>query len=159
PASVRSRRNCTPLLLVSFITVARAPAEVETWRFADGDAVPIPTLPLALMSIELVGAPGRMRKGRREPPVTSRTKKLASLPAMAQVWAVKPPELFCSRRIAGVLLVATWRSKTGVEVRKPTRPVESTKMELVVAPPVMVKGTVDEVMSSIENLLAPPLAL
>ena len=49
--------------------------------------------------------------------------------------------------------------KTGVEVRKPTRPVESTKMELVVALPVMVKGTVDAVMSSIENLLAPPLAL
>ena len=57
---------------------------------------PMPTLPLAEMSMLLVGAPGRMRKGRREPPVTSRTKKLASLPATSQVWAVKPPLLFCS---------------------------------------------------------------
>src|SRR5882724_7116892 len=124
----------------------------------EADAVPTPTLPLALMSIELVGAPGRMRKGRREPPVTSRTKKLASLPAMSQVWAVKPPELFCSRRMAGVLLVETCRSSTGVEVRKPTRPVESTKIELVDALPVIVNGTVEAVMSSIENLLAPPEA-
>ena len=70
-----------------------------------GLAVPTPTKPLAEMSIELVGAPGRMRNGRREPPVTSRTNQLASLPAMSQVCAVKPPELFCSRRMAGVLLV------------------------------------------------------
>jgi hypothetical protein len=120
--------------------------------------VPIPTFPLAAMSIELVGAPGRMRNGSREPLVTSRTKKFASLPAMSQVWAVKPPALVCSRRMPGVLLVAMWRSRTGVEVRKPTRPVESTKSELVVAPPTMVNGTRAAVMSSIENLLAPPLA-
>ncbi len=118
----------------------------------------MPTLPLELMSIELVGAPGRMRKGSFEPLVTSRTKKLASLPAMSQVWAVKPPELFCSSRMAGVLLVATWMSSTGVAVRRPSRPVESTKIELVGALPVTVKGTVAAVMSSIENFSAPPEA-
>src|SRR4029079_14593886 len=52
----------------------------------------------------------------------------------------------------------TWRSKTGVEVRKPTRPVESTKIELVGALPVTVTGTVEAVMSSIEDLFAPPEA-
>ena len=36
----------------------------------------------------LVGAPGRMRNGKRLPPVTSRTKKFASLPAMSQVCGV-----------------------------------------------------------------------
>src|SRR5262249_59885636 len=44
-----------------------------------GDAVPMPTLPEALMSTLLVGAPGRMRRGRREPPVMSRTYYFASL--------------------------------------------------------------------------------
>src|SRR5260221_9494545 len=58
-----------------------------------GDAVPMPTLPLALISTLLVGAPGRILKRRRLPPVTSRTKKLASFPAMSQGCAVKPPEL------------------------------------------------------------------
>src|SRR2546425_10323875 len=42
-----------------------------TSSLTPGDADPPPTLPLALLSIELVGAPGLMRKGRREPPVTS----------------------------------------------------------------------------------------
>src|SRR5205807_7896339 len=79
-------------------------------------------------------------------------------PATSHVWAVKPPELFCSRRRAGVLLVATWRSRTGVAVRKPTRPVLSTKIEFVGAEPVIVIGTVAAVMSSTENLFAPPLA-
>jgi len=37
------------------------------------------------MSMLLVAAPGRIRNGRRLPPVTSRMKKLASLPAMSQV--------------------------------------------------------------------------
>ena len=134
------------------------PSLPETCSLVLGEAVPMPTLPLALMSMVLVGAPGRMRNGRREPPVTSRTKKLASLPATSQVCAVKPPELFCSRRIAGVLLVLTWRSSTGVAVRRPSRPVESTKIEFVGAPPVTVNGTVAAVTSSIENLLAPPLA-
>ena len=108
------------------------------------------------MSSELVGAPGRMRKGSREPLVTSRTKKLASLPAMSQVCAVKPPALVCSRRMAGVLLVEMCRSRTGVEVRRPMRPVESAKIEFVAAPAVMVNGTLEPVMSSIENLLEPP---
>ena len=43
-------------------------------------------------------------------------------------------------------------------MRKPTRPVLSTKIEFVGAEPVTVNGTVDAVMSSIENLFAPPLA-
>src|SRR5262245_17216490 len=110
------------------------------------------------MSIELVGAPGRMRKESLEPPVTSRTKKLASLAPMSQVCAVKPPELFCSKRMAGVLLVLMWRSSTGVDVRRPTRPVLSTKIELVEAPAVMVNGVLAPVESSMENLLEPPLA-
>src|SRR5438270_10044161 len=49
-------------------------------------------------------------------------------------------------------------SRTGVEVRKPTRPVLSTKTEFVGAPAVIVNGTFEPVMSSIENLFAPPLA-
>ena len=51
------------------------------------------------MSRLLVGAPGRMRNGSRLPPVKSRTKKFASLPAMSQVCAVKPPALVWSRRM------------------------------------------------------------
>src|SRR3954451_3151758 len=50
-----------------------------------GLAVPKPTVPSAAMSMELVGAPGRMRNGRREPPVTSRTNQFASLAPMSQV--------------------------------------------------------------------------
>ena len=50
------------------------------------------------------------------------------------------------------------RSSTGVEVRRPMRPVESTKIELVAAPAVMVNGVLAPVESSIENLLEPPLA-
>ena len=45
--------------------------------------------------------------GSREPLVTSRTKKFASLAPMSQVWAVKPEALVCSRRMAGVLPVVT----------------------------------------------------
>src|SRR5436305_973659 len=146
------------LPLLSWISSLVVPSLPLTCSLFDGEAVPMPTLPLALMSMLLVGAPGRMRKGRREPPVTSRTKKFASLPAMSQVCAVKPPELFWSSRMAGVLLVATWMSSTGVLVCRPSRPVESTKTELVGALPVTVNGTVAAVMSSIENLLAPPLA-
>src|ERR1051326_5198208 len=173
-ALLRSLKMTAPLPFVSESSVRSAPvplgfATVRPWPLVAasldvtcsaslGLAVPTPTLPLALMSIELVGAPGRMRNGRREPPVTSRTKKFASLPAISHVCAVKPPELFCSRRSAGVLLVATCRSRTGVEVRKPTRPVLSTKIEFVEAPAVTVNGTFDPVMSSIENLLEPPLA-
>ena len=131
---------------------------VPTCRRTNGLEVPMPTWPLALMSMLLVGAPGRILKGRRLPPVTSRTKKLASLPAMSQVCAVNPLELFCSSRAAGVSPVFTCRSNTGVEVRNPTRPVLATKTELVGAPAVIVNGTFAPVISSIENLLAPPLA-
>src|SRR6185295_14839304 len=155
-SSISSRAVAVPL--VSWTKTFEVPSLRRTCREFDGEAVPMPTSPSEEMSTELVGAPGRMRKGRREPPVTSRTKKLASLPAMSQVCAVKPPELFCSRRMAGVLLVFTCRSSTGVEVRRPTRPVLSTKIELVAAPAVTVKGTLEPVMSSIENLLEPPLA-
>src|SRR6266404_6764655 len=141
--------------------VIRTPSAMDaatTSTLLLGLAVPIPTLPEALISIELVGAPGRMRKGKREPPVTSRTKKLASLPATSHVCAVNPPALVCSYRWAGVLLVVVCKSNTGVPVRSPTRPVLSTKIALVGALPVMVNGTVPAVISSIENLLAPPLA-
>jgi hypothetical protein len=89
------------------MTVTSDAELLRTWSGAEGEAVPTPTLPLALMSIELVGAPGRIRNGSREPDVTSRTKKFASFPAMSQVWDVNPPELFCSSRMPGVLLVFT----------------------------------------------------
>src|SRR5262245_4951249 len=156
-----SKTNPENHVALVFVTCRHTSPATLHWtsNLLSGDAVPMPTSPSAEMSIELVGAPGRMRKGRREPPVTSRTKKLASLPAMSQVCAVKPPELFCSRRMAGVLDVLICRSSTGVEVRRPTRPVLSTKIELVEAPAVIVNGTRDPVMSSIENLLEPPDAL
>src|SRR5881409_803386 len=96
----------------------------------------MPTLLLAAISILLVGAPGRMRRGRRDPPVTSRTKKLASLPATSHVWALKPPVAFCSKRKAGVSPVFVWRSRTGTDVRKPTRPVLSRYSALVGVPDV-----------------------
>src|SRR3954449_5291514 len=46
-------------------------------------------------------------------------------------------------------------SSTGVLVRRPRRPVLSTKIEFVGAPAVSVKGTFEPVMSSMENLLLP----
>ena len=103
PAS-RAARSCRcdswTRILVGAVAAARRAA------CCAGEAVPMPTLPSALMSMLLVGAPGRMRKGRREPPVTSRTKKFASLPATSQVWAVKPPRVVLlqpdRRRVAGV---------------------------------------------------------
>src|SRR4051812_16215355 len=153
--------DCVPVLPEGFSprpTNASAVLLEKMWTLVWGLAVPTPTRPAALISMELVGAPGRMRNGRREPPVTSRTKKFASLPATSHVCAVKPPLLFCSRRIAGVLLVATWMSRTGVEVRRPRRPVLSTNTEFVGAPAVIVNGTLEPVMSSIENLFAPPHA-
>ncbi len=96
--------------------------------------MPIPTLPFAAMSIELVGAPGRMRNDSNEPPVTSRTKKLASLAPISHVCAVKPPELFCSRRIAGVSVVFACRSSTGVAVLIPTLPALLTRNAFAGAP-------------------------
>ena len=105
-----------------------------TSNLSPGLAVPMPTLPLAEISIELVGAPGRMRKGRREPPVTSRTKKFASLAPMSQVCAPKPPAVVCSSRWAGVSLAVMCRSNTGVPVLIPTLPVLLTLSELAGAP-------------------------
>src|SRR5947209_18794322 len=49
-------------------------------------------------------------------------------------------------------------SRAGVLVRSPRRPVQSTKIEFVGAAAVIVNGTFEPVMSSIENLFAPPLA-
>src|ERR1043166_4160270 len=123
-----------------------------------GDAVPTPTWPLALMSMELVGAPGRMRKGRREPPVRSRRNQFASLAPMSHVCAVKPPPLVCSWRMAGVSVAVMCRFSPGLLLPKPTLPLEATKIEFVGAAAVTVNGTLEPVMSSIENLFAPPQA-
>src|SRR3954453_13542791 len=49
-------------------------------------------------------------------------------------------------------------SRTGVAVRRPRRPVLSMNIEFVGEDPVTLKGTVAAVMSSMENLFAPPLA-
>src|ERR1044072_3509312 len=88
PARLPFKRNTVPVaLLEEFCCTSSA---------KPGDAVPAPTLPEALISTLLVGAPGRIRKGRRDPLVTSRTKKFASFPATSQVCAAKPPGLFCS---------------------------------------------------------------
>src|SRR6185437_3113854 len=130
------------VLVVAVVLVVRpssAPRIVvlpEISSEAFGLAFRIPTLPLAEISIELVGAPGRMRNGRREQLVTSRTKKFASLPATSQVCAVKPPLLFCSRRIAGVSVVLAWTSSTGVAVLSPTLLLLPTRSELALAPAV-----------------------
>src|ERR1051326_2967783 len=110
------------------------------------------------MSIELVGAPGRMRKGRREPPVRSRTNQFASFAPMSHVCAVKPPPLVCSIRNAGVSVAVTWMFRPGLLLPKPTLPVEAMNSEFVGELPVTVNGVFEFVTSSIENLLAPPLA-
>ena len=59
------------------------------------------------MSIEDVGALGRIRNGSREPLVASRTKKLVSLPAMSHTWGVKPEDPSWSSLSDGVLPVTT----------------------------------------------------
>src|SRR5262245_48744988 len=76
------------LVLVTMITGAFTPpvlSDLLACSNLAGLALLIPTFPLALMSILLVGAPGRIRNGRRDPLVTSRTKKFASFPATSQV--------------------------------------------------------------------------
>ncbi len=88
--------------------------------------VPKPMEPSARMSRLEVGAPGRMRNGSFEPLVTSRMKKLVSLPATSQVWAVNPLLPSCSSRRVGVSPSLTCSSTTGVEVPKPSRPPSST---------------------------------
>jgi hypothetical protein len=123
-----------------------------------GLAVPMPTLPAAEMSRLLVGAPGRMRSGKVLPPVTSRTKKFASLPAISQVCAVNPPPA-CSRRIAGVSPLSWCSFRTGVVVPSPTLPTLSTWMLPVAAPAVTVNGVFAPVMSTIEKRLGPPEAV
>src|ERR1043165_5874890 len=130
----------------------------KTCIISGGEAVPTPTLPLAEMSMELVGAPGRMRNGRREPLVRSRTNQFASFAPMSQVQAVKPPPLVCSWRMAGVSVAVMWRFRPGELLPKPTLPLEATKIEFVGAAAVMVNGTFEPVMSSIENLFEPPQA-
>src|SRR4029078_3902981 len=117
---LKKLRKREPSELATSLTLAVAVSAERTSILVDVLAVPPPTLPLAAISIELVGAPGRMRKGKRDPLVTSRTKKFASLPATSHVCAVNPPELFCSIRIAGVSVVLTWISNTGVAVPSPT---------------------------------------
>jgi hypothetical protein len=72
---------------------------------------------------------------------------------------VNPPELFCSSRIAGVLLVAMCRSSTGVEVRNPILPVESMNSELAGAPALKVAICRLAVWSKMPRKFAPPLAL
>ena len=62
----------------------------ETPLIKFGDPVPMPTLPLAAMSMLLEGALGRMRSGKVLPWVTSRTKKFASLPATSQICCGQP---------------------------------------------------------------------
>ena len=86
----------------------------------------MPTFSFPATTSDSDAAPGRMRKGRAEPLVTSRTKKPASLPARSQVWAVKPEEPSCSSRMVGVSPSLMWSSTTGVEVPKPMRPPSST---------------------------------
>src|SRR5215831_3742889 len=117
----------------------------------------MPTLPLVATSMLLVGAPGRIRKGNREPLVISRTNQLASFAPMSQVCAVNPPPLVCSIRNAGVSVAVTCTCNPGEELPMPTFPDEATNSELVGAPAIMVKGVFAPVISSIENLLAPPL--
>src|SRR5438105_1361717 len=77
PALSTSRLRPAVLLLDETMNVRTLPL-LNTCSTSVGDAVPTPTFPVALISIELVGAPGRMRRGRREPPVTSRPNQLAS---------------------------------------------------------------------------------
>ena len=119
--------------------------------------MPIPTLPPALISMLLVGAPGRILKGNREPLVISRTNQLASFAPMSQVCAVNPPPLLCSIRNAGVSVAVTWTCNIGEALPMPTFPDEATNSELVGAPAIIVKGVFPPVISSIENLLVPPL--
>jgi hypothetical protein len=100
-----------------------------------------------------------MRKDSRLPPVVSRTKKPASLPATSHVCAVKPPELSCSSLSAGVSERRWCIFRTGVVVPKPTLPVLSTYTVPVAAPASTVNGTFAPVVSSMEKRLRPPLAL
>ena len=89
PASivVKPAMVVTPLIAVTPFTVVSPSRRLVpfTWSFSSGDASPMPTLPSGSMKIELLGAPGLILRGRVLPLVTSRTKKLVSLPATSQV--------------------------------------------------------------------------
>src|ERR1051326_282343 len=145
------------LLGFSLRTIEFASTLWNACSHCDGLAVPTPTLPLAEMSTELVGAPGRMRSGRREPPVRSRTNQLASFAPMSHVCAVKPPPLVCSWRMAGVSVAVMCRFRPGELLPKPTLPLEAMNSEFVGAPAIVVNGVLLLVMSSMENLFKPPL--
>src|SRR3989344_8518250 len=119
----------------------------------------MPTAPEDAMSRLLVGAPGQLRKGRREPLVTSRTKKLASLAPMSQVCAVKPPADDCSSRMAGVLPGSVCTSSTGVAGRRASRPGELTYRPLLGAPALTAKTCRLAVASSTVKYDAPPEAV
>jgi len=90
-------------------------------------------LPSAPMSRLLVGAPGRIRNGSRLPLVWSRTKKLASLAPMSQVWAVNPPPV-CSRRMAGVSVLRMCIASAAASVPIPTLPLVFTRSAFSGAP-------------------------
>ena len=91
----------------------------------------MPTLPLAAISMLLVGAPGRMRKGRRDAAGDIAHKEIRFVAGDVPGLGGEAAAAVCSSRCAGVLLVVMCRSNTGVDVRKPTLPVLSTKSELV----------------------------
>src|SRR5438034_3918 len=55
------------------------------------------------MSTELVGAPGRMRRGRREPPGTSRANQLGSFAVRCQALFGKPADVLVSSNVMRVL--------------------------------------------------------
>ena len=88
--------------------------------------VPMPMSPSTSMKMLEVGASGRIRSGSCEPLVTSRMKKLVSLPATSQVCGWKPDEPSCCRRSVGVSPSMVWISTDGVDVPLPIRPPSST---------------------------------
>ena len=92
-----------------------------------GDTSPTPMFPDGSTTRLSVGAPGRILNGIRELALlTSRTKKLASLPATSHVCAVKPLLPSCWRRSVGVSPSTTCSSTTGLLVPRPIRPPSST---------------------------------
>ncbi len=79
-----SRVRFSEAALVSLTNIEAVPSLRCTWRLAAGVVTPIP-MPAVPDVRLLVGAPGRIRNGSLLPLVTSRTKKLVSLPATSQV--------------------------------------------------------------------------
>ena len=118
---------------------------------AFGDPVSIPMEPEALISILLVGAPGLILNGNRLPLVTSRMKKFVSLPAISQVWGVKPLVPSCSKRIVDVSPSGICNSTAGVAVPIPTLPASSTYNAFDGAPASTLKICLPAVASSTEK--------